>query len=79
MRFLIILTLLSVFINAKEATVEQLFNVQTVKVQESSHTKSLKSFGFVKVDDSRVYDIAPRFSGYVEILYADSISEIEAP
>lgn len=72
MRFLILLTLLSVCINAKETTVEQLFNVQTVKVQESSHAKSLKSFGFVKVDDARVYDIAPRFSGYVEKLYADS-------
>lgn len=73
MRFLILLTLFSIFVNAKEATVKQLFNVQTVKVQESSHMKSLKSFGFVKVDDSRVYDVAPRFSGYVEKLYADSI------
>jgi len=73
MRFLMLLTLLSLFIEAKEATVEQLFNVQTVKVKESSHIKSLKSFGFVKVDDSKVYDVSPRFSGYVERLYADSI------
>ena len=73
MRFLILVGLLALFANAKEATVEQLFNVQTVKVQQSSHTKNIKSYGFVKVDDSRVYDVSPRFSGFVEILYADKL------
>lgn len=73
MRLLILLGLLALLANAKEATVEQLFNVQTVKVKESSHTKSIKSYGFVKVDDARVYDVSPRFSGFVEILYADRL------
>ena len=73
MRLLILLGLLALFANAKEATVEQLFNVQTVKVKESSHAKSIKSYGFVKVDDARVYDVSPRFSGFVEILYADRL------
>ena len=73
MRYLILLSLLMTLSLAKEATIQQLFNVQTVAVQESSHVKSLKSFGFVKVDDSLVYDVAPRFNGFVEILYADKL------
>ncbi len=59
---------------AKERpTVEQLFSVQTVKVEQikTSHTK--KNYGFVKADDARVYDISPRFGGFVEKLYADKI------
>ena len=73
MRLLMFLVLLSIFTNAKQVTVEQLFNVQTVKVLQNSHAKSFKSFGFVKIDDSRVYDVSPRFSGFVEILYADRL------
>ncbi|MDQ7060444.1 MAG: efflux RND transporter periplasmic adaptor subunit [Sulfurimonas sp.] len=60
-------------VHSQTATVEQLFNIQTVKVKEASHSKSMKSFGFVKVDESRVYDVAPRFGGFVEILYADKL------
>lgn len=60
-------------VHAKEVSVEQLFNVQTIKVKQNSHAKSMKSYGFVKVDDSRVYDVSPRFSGYVETLYADKM------
>lgn len=73
MKYIILLSLLTTLTFAKEATIQQLFNVQTIKVQESSHAASLKSFGFVKVDDSRVYDVAPRFNGFVEILYADKL------
>ena len=70
---LIISILVLTLVHAKEATVEQLFNVQTVKVKQSSHAKGIKSYGFVKADDSLVYDVSPRFSGFVEILYADKI------
>ena len=73
MRYLLFIALLLSFSQAKEVTVEQLFNVQTVKVKQNSHAKTIKSYGFVKVDDSLVYDVAPRFSGFVEILYADKI------
>lgn len=70
---ILFLIFLGTLLFAKEATVEQLFNVQTVKVQETSSAKSIKSYGFVKVDESRVYDVSPRFSGFVEILYADKL------
>ncbi len=69
--FLLSLTLTN--IHAEIASVEQLFNVQTVKVKQESHAKTMKSFGFVKVDQSRVYDVSPRFGGFIEKLYADKI------
>ena len=58
---------------AKEATVEQLFSVQTVKVKEQKRAQSQKNYGYVKVDESRVYDIVPRYGGYIITLYADKI------
>lgn len=73
MRYLLILILVFGYLDAKEATVQQLFNVQTVKVKEVVHAKTIKGYGFVKADDSRVYDVSPRFGGYVEALYADKI------
>lgn len=69
----IIITLMLRIVHAKEASVEQLFNVQTIKVLQSSHAKGIKSYGFVTVDDSLVYDVSPRFSGFVEVLYADKM------
>ena len=70
---LFLLTLMLTGVHAEIATVEQLFNVQIVKVKEQTSAKTIKSFGFVKVDQSRVYDVSPRFGGFVEILYADKI------
>ena len=61
------------FLDAKEATVEQLFNVVTIQVKEVSYAKTMKSYGFIKVDDSRVYDVTPRFGGYVDVLYGDKM------
>ncbi len=58
---------------AKEATVEQLFNVQTVKVKEQKSAYSQKNYGYVKTDESRIYDVVPRFGGYIITLYADKI------
>ena len=73
MRYLLIITLFITLGVAKEATVAQLFSVQTVKVKSNTHSKTMKSFGFVKVDDSLVYDVTPRFGGFVEVLYADKL------
>ncbi|MDF1874257.1 efflux RND transporter periplasmic adaptor subunit [Sulfurimonas sp. SAG-AH-194-I05] len=73
MKYLILLTLLLSLSEAKEATVVQLFSVQTLKVAQSSHSKQMKSFGFVTIDDSLVYDVSPRFGGYIEVLYANKL------
>ena len=67
------LLLLSITLFAKEATVEQLFSVQTVKVKEESVSHAKKNYGFVKADEARVHHIAPRFGGFVEKIYADKI------
>jgi len=58
---------------AKEATVEQLFSVQTVKVRKQNISQRIKNYGYVMTDESRVYDISPRFGGYVVELYADKV------
>ncbi|MCD6259404.1 MAG: efflux RND transporter periplasmic adaptor subunit [Helicobacteraceae bacterium] len=60
-------------IYAQEASVTQLFNVQTTKVQKSVHAKNITSYGYIQADQARVYDVAPRYSGYVEVLYADTL------
>ena len=70
---LLILSLLPLSLMAREATVEQLFSVQTVKVKKETTNHSRKNFGFVKVDDARVHHVAPRFGGFVEKIYADKI------
>ncbi len=72
MKYLLIICMFLIQANAKEKTVEQLFNVQTTKVKQVSDAKSIKSFGFVKVDEARVYDVTPRFGGFVEKLYANT-------
>ena len=71
MKTIMFLTL--IFLTMQAATVQQLFSVQTIKVKQLQEAKSIQSYGFVRVDDARVYDVAPRFSGYVETLYADSL------
>ncbi|MDF1877955.1 efflux RND transporter periplasmic adaptor subunit, partial [Sulfurimonas sp. SAG-AH-194-L11] len=76
MRFinkLILVSLLPLSLMAREATVEQLFSVQTVKVKKERTNHEKKNFGFVKADDARVHHIAPRFGGFVEKIYADKI------
>jgi len=67
------LLFLPLILVAKEATVEQLFSVQTVKVKKEISSQRIKNYGYVKADDSRMYDISPRFGGYVVTLYADKI------
>ena len=69
----LILLILPLTLLAKEATVEQLFSVQTVKVQKEQVSKSTKNYGYVRADESRIYDISPRYGGYVVKLYADKI------
>jgi len=72
MRLLLIMSILFTLSFAKQVTVEQLFSVQTVKVKKVDVAKKIKSYGFVAIDESRVYDVTPRFGGFVEKLYVNS-------
>ncbi|QOY54778.1 efflux RND transporter periplasmic adaptor subunit [Candidatus Sulfurimonas marisnigri] len=68
--FLLVLPLILV---AKEATVKQLFSVQTIKVKKETKSQRIKNYGYVMTDESRKYDISPRFGGYIVELHADKI------
>ena len=68
----IFLLLLPLVMFAKEATVEQLFSVQTVKVKKDSKSIKIKNYGYVTVDESKKYDVVPRFGGYVISLHVDT-------
>jgi Cu(I)/Ag(I) efflux system membrane fusion protein len=72
-RLFLPLVLGSLLLAQEKPTVEQLFLVQTVKVKQETRSHSKKNYGFVKADEARIYDISPRFGGFVEKLYADKI------
>ncbi len=71
MRKLLLLIITTLTLMATEVTLEQLFSVQTVKVKAESRAIETKNFGYVKADESRVYEVVPRFGGYIMTLYAD--------
>ncbi len=73
MKKLLLSTLLTLPLLAQGVSVEQLFSVQSVKVKKELIAKKSKNYGFVKADDSKVFDVTPRFSGFIEKLYADKI------
>jgi len=73
-KLLLLPFILATLLLAKEKpTVEQLFSVQTVKVKKETTSHAKKNYGFVVADQARIYDISPRFGGFVEKLYADKI------
>jgi len=57
---------------AEQPEIEQLFNVRTVKVEASRAALQQTNYGYVHADESRTVDVAPRFGGYVQTLYADT-------
>jgi len=57
---------------AERPSVEQLFNVRTVTVQTGRAARTHTNYGYVRADESRTVDVAPRFGGYVQTLYADT-------
>jgi len=44
-----------------------------VKVKEITTTQSIKNYGYVTVDQSKVYDVSPRYSGYIEDLSVNKL------
>jgi len=73
MKYLIILLSMLLTLEAKSVTVEQLFSVQTTQVKKITTAKVQKNYGYIKIDESKKYSVSPRFSGYIETLYADTI------
>ncbi|MCW8838312.1 MAG: efflux RND transporter periplasmic adaptor subunit [Thiovulaceae bacterium] len=58
---------------AKDASVTQLFNVQTIKVKKVSKAYTKSNYGYTKKDEALTYDVSPRFSGFIEKLYANKV------
>ena len=56
---------------AEHPAVEQLFAVQTVKAERTTAAETQTNYGYVRAEESRVFDVSPRFGGYVETLHAD--------
>jgi Cu(I)/Ag(I) efflux system membrane fusion protein len=61
------------FVQAKQANIEQLFNVRTVAVTQISTAKEEINYGYIKATDQSKTDVHAWFSGYVISLYADKI------
>ncbi|BBG65338.1 probable Co/Zn/Cd efflux system membrane fusion protein [Hydrogenimonas sp.] len=73
MRKSLLLLLPLLIFAAEKPTVEQLFNVQTVKVKRVSAAFKKSFYGLLKADERLVYDVTARYGGYVVKLYADRI------
>jgi Cu(I)/Ag(I) efflux system membrane fusion protein len=54
-------------------TIEQLFNVKTVRVERLTTAKEQVNYGYIVAQDSRKVDVPAWFSGYVEKLFADTL------
>ncbi len=57
----------------RKLTIEQLFNVRTVKVERLSTAKEQVNYGYIVAQDSRKVDVVAWFSGYVDKLFADTL------
>lgn len=71
-QMMVLLMILLPLYAAVAAGVEQLFSVRTVKVTQINAATAQTSYGYVRAQDSRMVDVAPRFGGYVETLIADT-------
>ena len=59
------------FANAKVLEVKQLFNKKIVEVQKKELSITKTFYATTKLDESKIYDITLRFSGYIQNLYAN--------
>ena len=73
MKYLIILFSVILFASESIDSVEQHFSVEVTAVEKIKTSKIQKNYGYVKADESRNYSVTPRYSGYIETLYADKV------
>ena len=74
----LILLFLTLFLQAETQkepipTIEQLFNVKTIKVKMLTTSIEQINYGYIVSEDSRKVDIHAWFSGYVIKLFADTL------
>ncbi len=72
MKFIYIIALIATaMLHAEVARVTQHFAVVTTKVKKENIALTKELYGYIEVNESRVVEVVPRFSGYVEKLFAD--------
>lgn len=54
-------------------TIKQLFNVRTVPVKQISSAKEQVNYGYIVAQDTLKIDVTTRYSGYVDLLFADTL------
>ena len=54
-------------------TITQLFNVRTIQVKKISSAKEQVNYGYIVAQDKLTIDVTARYSGYVELLFADTL------
>ena len=57
----------------KIPTIEQLFNVTTIKVKEINTAKEQINYGYIVAKDSNMVEVTAWFAGYVEVLHVDTL------
>lgn len=73
MKNFITLLIIPITIMANGATVEQLFNVQTVKVKQENIEKKQINHGYLVKDESKVFDVTTWYDGFVKEVYVNKI------
>ncbi len=58
---------------SQRPTIEQLFNVKTVQVKEMTASQKQINFGYIVAQDSRMVDVLTWYSGFVNVLHADTL------
>jgi len=58
---------------SKKQSIEQLFNVRTIEVTSRLTSKKQVNYGYVVIPDSSIVDVTPRYGGYVEKLFANTL------
>ncbi|HIE35584.1 MAG TPA: efflux RND transporter periplasmic adaptor subunit [Campylobacterales bacterium] len=71
MRLLIASFLSLFYLSAEILKVEQLFNIETIKVKKVNFSYERVYYGYLKSDDSKNYDFVLRFDGYIVELFAN--------
>ena len=71
MKWLCLLSILALL--SAEASIKQTSNVKTTKAKMLKTAKKMRSYGHVKADEARVADVSPRYTGYIETIYADAL------
>ena len=67
------MTTTSKTIRKTKPTIEQLFNVTTVRVKEMTTAKTQVNYGYIVAKDSLKVDVTAWYSGFVKELYTDTM------